>query len=133
MDKSIELVVKNNENIDRLLPITNANNIIDLSPKIAYDAMPSNLSINITLPASGSSVISPSNGWYHFRKDSNGKDQYIMLSCEENNLQDIHYLDGGQCRVNLPVSKGQKVNVWYTASGQLRTFRFIYANGSVPN
>lgn len=132
MDKNIELISKTQNGNDRLLPVTDCENVLNLSAKIAHDAMPSDKFISVTLPASGSSVIAPADGYYLFKKRSNGAGQYVMLEGKESKLDVIHYLEG-ICRVILPVAKGQTVNIWYTAGGQLMTFRFIYAIGSVPS
>lgn len=131
MDKNIELVVKNQEGNDRLLPVTDCENILNLPAKIAHDASPASKKINLTLPASGGSIIAPGDGYINFTKTATGVNQYIVLFNQNNGLYITSTVpaSGNVPRGFIPVSKGDTVVVQYTAGGT-PTFLFIPLNGN---
>ena len=86
---------------------------------------PSSRYENLILGASGTEYTAPANGWFDLRKGASSG-QYIKLigkveSCVNSSGQVI-------CAF-LPIRKGQKVKVDYTATGTTHTFRFVYAEG----
>lgn len=107
---------------------------IDYSDKteISGWGMPSNKSIDLTLGASGSTYTAPANGWVHLRKQSNATNQFIQIWVLEGVGPQIYSSSSTQdLSVYVPVIKGRTFGVNYTANGETRAFKFIYAQGEV--
>ena len=107
-----------------------------LSEYMVHAAMPSDRKVNLTLPASGRTVTAPGDGYIYLSKTSNSTYQYVDLFSLTSSgvllLEMSETLEEGQvARLWLPVRKGQKVQINYTASGTTNQFWFIYANGAV--
>ena len=97
---------------------------------IAHQAMPSGRYVDLTLGASGSSYTAPADGWLNLRKIAHMQGQYMELSGRVDAISVASY-DGQGLSVWIPVSKGEIVKTWYSASGTTERFRFVYANGVV--
>lgn len=99
----------------------------------AHLAMPSNIYVDLTLPASGGNITAPADGYIHFAKNSTAANQRIKLYSSITQMAVASWSTGAgayNIEVLLPVSKGEVVNVLYTAGGPTNFFRFIYANGA---
>ena len=118
-----------NNKITRLEPI-NTFHAVDYNDTeyMARQSMPSDRYINLTLGVSGTLYTMPSDGWLNLVKVSGGV-EYISA---EGRLQQIAFSSGsGQAvSVCMPVSKGEKVIIYYNVSGATQKFRFVYANGA---
>ena len=97
----------------------------------AHQSMPSNRYIDLTLGASGTSYIAPADGYFTITKGATAAGQYVYLRAEATN--EINVLNSASdtlvCRTFLPVQKGTRILVTYTADSTTYIFRFIYANG----
>ena len=99
---------------------------------IANQAMPSDNYINLTLGASGTSYIAPADGYIHFAKNATAANQRVKLFASITQMAVASWSTGAyNTEVLLPVSKGETVNITYTADGTTNYFRFTYANGAV--
>ena len=104
-----------------------------LSEYVAHAAMPSGQGINLSIPASGGTIIAPADGWVWFAKATTGASQFVNL----NNLTGKISVDAiapmsGACpQIFVPVAKNDSVVVTYTAGGT-GNLVFVYANGSAP-
>lgn len=98
----------------------------------AHQSMPSNRYIDLTLGASGTSYVAPADGYYTITKQASSVGQYVYLRAEGTN--EINVLNSASntlvCRTFLPVQKGTRILVTYTADSTTYIFRFIYANGA---
>ena len=96
-------------------------------------AMPSGTYEDLTLGANYTTYTAPANGWYFFGKVASSVNQYIVLTnATAGSLTNgaIETSSGHWLYVYMPAKKGQQVQVSYTASGETKYFRFIYAVGS---
>jgi len=96
-------------------------------------AMPSDTYDDLTLGASGASYQAPANGWYYISKVSGTSGAYVSIrnATTRMNSVTVRASSNGQwLESNLPVKKGDTVEVDYTATGATNYFRFIYAVGS---
>ena len=101
------------------------------SDYITNCAMPSKRYINLTLPASGSSITTPANGYLTISKDATAIGQHINMISSSNGMN-CNSIAPGETTLCLymPVSKGDVVTINYDATGTTNMFRFIYANGA---
>lgn len=101
------------------------------SEYIANCAMPSNKYINLTLPTSGGTISAAANGYLTVSKAATASGQYINFVNNTNGANVNSIATGAMnCRLLMPVSKGDVITVNYTLAGTTDVFRFIYANGS---
>ena len=91
--------------------------------------MPSQRYVNLTLGATGSSYTAPANGWFAISKKSGAVNQYVNLAGTEVSIIAVTPSSGTTASCYLPVRKGDVVKCWWTASGTLNAFRFVYAEG----
>lgn len=108
-------------------------NISDVgSAACAHYAMPSTRYKQLTIGATGSSYEAPVDGWFCFVSTATtAAGQYCRLinKYASKQRQSSYASNTGQyVEVLMPVSKGQTINVYYTAP--VSTFSFIYAEGS---
>lgn len=88
---------------------------------------------DLTIGATGSSYIAPGNGWFSINKGLGTSNTFVQLKAVDANDAEIYASQtfgnnfGG--RVFLPVVKGTKVVLDYSATGQNTYFKFIYAEG----
>lgn len=99
---------------------------------IAHQAMPSNRSIDLTLPASGGSIIAPADGYLYLAKTSSASGQRVKFkNTSAANMAVSTWSSGAQnLEIIMPVSKNNVVAIYYSADGVTNQFRFIYANGA---
>lgn len=110
---------------------TNLSNITNTGKEVCANmAMPSNRSTNLTLPASGGSIIAPADGYIHFAKNATAANQRVKLYTTTQMAVASWSTGAYNIEVLLPVSKGETVSVAYTAAGTTNYFRFTYANGA---
>lgn len=94
-------------------------------------SMPSSRYIDLTLGASGSTYIAPANGWLILNKAATGVGQEIRLINQSNQLcgYALSATNNASLDTKIPCRKGERILVYYSASGSLANFRFIYAEG----
>ena len=96
-------------------------------------SMPSSRYIDLTLGANGATYTAPANGYFYVKKNFTTSGQYIWFELYNSTdvIMDITFWgsNSGFIGAFIPVSKGNKVVVHYTASGDTLSFRFIYAEG----
>jgi hypothetical protein len=90
---------------------------------------PSNRYDELELGASGTEYTAPANGWYSIYKlISSG--QYFLFDNKSKRVNMVLAPSGTNSIAGiLPVQKGDKITIYYTASGATNSFRFIYAEG----
>jgi len=99
---------------------------------IAHQAMPSDRYIDLTLGATHSNYTAPADGYVTFVKVSGAANEVVLLSNTTAKLIRtgmISYEDNQWLSASIPVSKGDVFIAEYTASGDTKAFRFVYANG----
>ena len=94
----------------------------------AWAASPSDRHINLTLNASGTVYTAPANGWITLAKSSTAANQYLAIEGKLKIRVDVPN-SSTNCEASLPVSRGDKVTVFYTLAGTTYVFRFTYASG----
>ncbi len=96
-------------------------------------SMPGDKYINLTLGASGSNYTAPANGYLFLCKDFSAGNQYILFRFNTGNvISEITFWGGtgvGYIAAMVPVKKGRTIAIGYTASGETRAFRFVFAEG----
>ena len=127
-----------------IVSATTGGKITSFSPKYAFHAVdyndteyianqagPSNRYVDLTLGASWSQYTAPADGYICLRKAGNS-DEYIKIlnTTSQIGSMGISRAGGFDIPVTVKVSKGDIVQVAYTASGATNYFRFVYANGS---
>ena len=97
--------------------------------------MPSNMYIDLTLGASGTTYTAPANGYFFLAKKATAQGQYIDM-IHRNSSKKMTYVDSGNAtgnnttvRVKTEAKKGEVVQVDHTTAGVTDFFRFIYAEG----
>ena len=120
---------------------------IELSNKLAMDlsnmpsesktyltglGLPSEKYIDLQLGASGCTYTAPADGYVTFAKVAGKIPAFVQLLVSPTALSVCSFpsntYDWGY--VTLPVRKGQQFNTNYTATGETKYFRFIYAQGA---
>ena len=94
-------------------------------------SMPSGKLVDLTLGASGTTYTAPANGWFYIGKGISANQYFIF-----DNMTSHFAINTAPAGTNsiynvMPVTKGDIVQVRYTASGTTNYFRFIYAQGEV--
>ena len=99
-------------------------------------AMPSNTYEDLTLGASPSTYTAPANGWFACDIDNCN---FIQMATFEGSVSnpnarvisraDSNY-SGSAIGTSVPVKKGDVMQMYYSSSGTVNWFRFIYAQGS---
>lgn len=98
---------------------------------IAHQAMPGNRYVDLTLPASGSTIAAPADGYITLTKTAGASGEYAYMRNTVNGVNSgIMATAALNCRIFIPVSKGHTVSINYTLSGSTSDFRFVYANGA---
>lgn len=106
--------------------------IIDYSDTryIAHQAMPSGKYEALSVPTSGQTVTAPADGYLCFGLAvENIGDGISLLNAATNAGSESHPSVITNAKVNLAVSKGDVISVYYTGAGT-KVFRFVYANGA---
>lgn len=121
-----------------------ANAIVSLRPKtafhmadytdsdfMAHQSMPSDKYLNLTLGATGATYTAPTDGYYTLSKAATASGQYINMINGSNGISSGTVATGAMdCRLFMPVSRGDVVTINYTTAGTTGVFRFVYANGA---
>ena len=99
------------------------------SSTISSWVMPSDKYENLTLGATGTLYTAPASGYFSLQKVSGSDNKYIAL--QSKNMQIRVYSTGTGSELNcwVPVGRGQKIAVYYNATGATNFFKFIYAKG----
>lgn len=99
---------------------------------ISRQSMPSNRYIDLTLGTSGTTYAAPADGYYYLTKAAVNVGEQISFIISESGLTTYSYAGSGSedLGIFIPVSKGNVVSVYYTATGNTDKFRFVYTNGS---
>lgn len=102
---------------------------------MAQQAMPSDKYVDLTLGATDSYYTAPADGWFFISKNMSANQYlngYIVPGNATSRIVGVTKLSSasGAAAWTLPVSKGQRLFLTYTASGTTNYFRFIYANGA---
>ena len=123
------------------------NKITSFTPKTVFHAldyndkstisgwsMPSNKYINLTLGASGSKYTAPANGWFMLNKVSgiSNNQSYIVLVNRKTNIKSqtvVYNYSSSILSAYLPIQKGDVVEIIFNSTGEVKEFRFIYAEG----
>ena len=123
--------------------LTYSNNLItSFTPKTVFHAldyndkstisgwsMPSNRYIDLTLGASGTSYTAPANGFFFVEKVTEKVSQFLLFNTANMEQESLAVNAGNWVGGFVPVKKGMDCIIHYTASGAVRFFRFIYAEG----
>ena len=103
---------------------------------IAGQAMPSGKYIDLTLGADGAEYIAPANGWFYISKESGASNKHVNIYNNSKTSKGsavvgmTNYSVGSHpLEVYVPVSKGDYVEIRYSATGATSRFRFVYAEG----
>lgn len=100
------------------------------SEYIGSCAMPSSRAIDLTIGASGASYTAPVDGYFAIAKKSGGAGEYLTMESEITSSGGFSTGTGMSFCCNLPVRKGHSMRIWYSASGAVVYFRFVYTNGA---
>lgn len=101
-------------------------------------SMPSSRYINLSLAASGSTYTAPANGWFMLNKVSgiSNNQSYIVLVNRKTNIKSqtvVYNYSSSILSAYLPIQKGDVVEILYNSTGEVKEFRFIYAEGEPYN
>lgn len=109
-----------------LVNVTDAGKIL-----LSSMGMPSDTYENLTLGASNSTYTAPANGYVFFSKVGN-QGESVILQNEQNKMRVQSYIGSNNnwSGIIMPIRKNEVFKVEYTASGDTKYFRFIYAEGS---
>lgn len=91
--------------------------------------LPSDNYDDLSLGATGTSYTAPADGYCFINKAATGAGQYITITSGAHGLIIRSHASGDVLRLMLPVRKGKKYKLDYTAGGTTNQFRFIYAEG----
>ena len=96
---------------------------------IGHQAMPSDKYVNLTLGANGSTYTAPADGYLTLVKGATASGQYMIFINNRNSASVSSIATGAlNCRLLMPVSKGDVITINYTVDGTTGLFKFIYAN-----
>lgn len=102
--------------------------------KVSTLSAPSNKYINLELQASNTVYTMPANGYLCLAKakSESNTEEYIGLRNQSTGLATNGFtsIPSNFIRVNLPVKKNDKIIVYYSATGTVDYFRFVYAEGA---
>lgn len=99
---------------------------------LAVMSMPSGKYIDLTLGAASTTYTAPANGWFTLAKRTDGASQVVeILNNTAGTMGFRADLDVANrwAITSCPAKAGDEIYVNYTAGGQTRVFRFIYAEG----
>lgn len=98
----------------------------------AHLAMPSSTTYeDLTLGTSGDSYYAPADGYVVFCKDMGGSANYISVTAIGSGIADSKSAPAHNWpSVYVPVTAGEEFQVYYSGTGEVSVFRFVYAVGS---
>lgn len=98
----------------------------------AHLAMPSSTTYeDLTLGASGDSYYAPADGYVVFCKDMGGSANYISVTAMGSGIADSKSAPAHNWpSVYVPVTAGEEFQVYFSGTGEVSVFRFVYAVGS---
>lgn len=93
--------------------------------------MPSARHIDLTLGASGTRYTAPANGYCFLEKNTGTTGKYITITNETTKIAETNStsLANATLRAYVQAKKGDSILVTYTATGETKYFRFVYAEG----
>ena len=115
-----------NEKLDR--DGYNATN--DIKEMMAAMGMPGYTSIDLTLPASDTRITIPAYGWLYLAKNASSSGQFVYLGGSGFASAEYSSSTNQLIRAFFPVRPNDSVQVTYTASGTLVSFKLIYCIGT---
>lgn len=84
----------------------------------------------LTLGATGTSYTAPANGWFQLSKNSTATGQFVYMGGNTSKIQVEGWASAvGSVQLILPVTKGTKIDIIYSAVGDTTSFIFVYAEG----
>ena len=93
----------------------------------------SNKYIDLTLGASGATYTAPADGYYILNKSATGSNDNIYMVNNSNGYARKYFsAAAGHVWCDIPVKKGDVINIQYTTPGTTNVFRFYYNEGSKP-
>lgn len=98
---------------------------------VANLSFPSSTYVDLTLNVSNSEYTAPANGYYYICKGAISKQFIDINNITANYRKTMLSSNDNQCLVIMPVQKNDVIKINYTATGNLETFRFIYAQGEI--
>ena len=101
--------------------------------KIAGYAMPSDNTLDLSIPATGGTVTAPANGWISIYAVTNGSG---VLTLDKTgyyeNISSVAWTPTSQgIATFIPVKSGDVIVVGYANISQWKAFKFIYAEGEI--
>jgi hypothetical protein len=89
--------------------------------------IPSSVYDDLTLGASGSTYTAPADGYFTLAKWASSG-QIVVIESLSNGCRSFACTNVSECpSATLPVKKGDSIAIYYTASGNVLYFRFVYA------
>ena len=92
---------------------------------------PSGKYIDLSLGASGSSYEAPADGWFYASKTTTAAGQWLIFTIADMQQESISHVSGNWVGGFVPVKKGGKCRIEYTAGGATKYFRFIFDEGEI--
>ena len=94
-------------------------------------SMPSSRYINLTLGASGSTYIAPSDGYVYCERNSTSGSKFVSIFTVNGELGTYGLATAGvnNTKIFLPIKKGEKFKVLYSVDVDYFKFRFFYIEG----
>lgn len=106
------------------------NSLLNLKNNVSTLAFPSEKRVDLTIPASGSTLVAPANGWFVYRSYISGSTiDYMFIS----NTTTAYYscqtrdLSGRGVYANCPAKKGESVYFEWIDNATTRHLKFVYA------
>lgn len=96
---------------------------------MAHNAMPSDLYVNLTIGASGSTYTMPADGYLNLIVTSSTSTPY-EVSIGYSDKQISNAATGYPIRILAPVKKSEVVTINYTSTLAFQSLRFFYAEGA---
>ena len=95
----------------------------------SHASMPSDKYVNLTLGATGSTYPAPANGWFYFKRQSDGSQTTLTLQNTAKGYGVEAIASIASPAVILPVAKGDVITVYWINGATSNILRFYYAEG----